>query len=563
MDNDMQRARRLRSRTYQEILSDVRNNDFDTTALAACEYTWPVGYGRELGEALSHNTIVSTLVLNVNDIVDGMEEAKEYTASSAKQAEGVSVWQGFEGAVPKFNPCHLDAYFGSATMLFRYIQSSAALRMVIFREGKSPSSQVTRYIRMLALTAVARNPHLTMFQVEMNLPAEPLAYLFSSAPSLKLLCMSTWDFDGKDAQADGVIAEGLASNKTLEHIELYRMRGASLAQAIVSRLATHPIATLRTLNLRSSIFEIVPVPHAFPQMVQSCRALEEVTFSCLSIQGDFWQSMYKALRASPSMKRLFLSDCIFDSKGTDGFLLTMQDPLISLLKAAPRNDTASADMVPAGWCGGELHLTIHDNVSMFAGASWARVIARLLTNRAAPLDVLSLNIRSDSLGDQSKEEWFFYYLSWQDDPEIHLRHLRMNHLHGKEWPYLVECLPRTAKLRELKIGNVYLDFNDKPINPNSFLAALLANGSLHVIAVGEDDEERDFMTPAQWRFAQACLERNRIVPTMLASENVTPALVPLLFAAAQAAPRTAPNVLFQSLLAATDADVDWSQLGRI
>jgi hypothetical protein len=93
---------------------------------------------------------------------------------------------------------------------------------------------------------------------------------------------------------------------------------------------------------------------------------------------------------------------------------------------------------------------------------------------------------------------------------------------------------------------------------------LRANGSLHVIAIGEDDEnERVFMTPAQWRYAQACVERNRIVPALLGSENVTPALVPRLMAAAQAAPRTAPTMLFQGLLAAADADVDWSQMGRM
>jgi hypothetical protein len=153
------------------------------------------------------------------------------------------------------------------------------------------------------------------------------------------------------------------------------------------------------------------------------------------------------------MKRLFLTDCVFDWKGTYGFLLTMQGPLISLLNAAPRNDTASADMVP-GWRGGELHLTIHDMSPMFVGASWARVIARLLTNGAAPLDVLHLNIKADSLDGQSKEEWFFHYLSRQDIAEIHQPCLRMNHLHGREWPFLVECLPRTAKLRELQMGSV-------------------------------------------------------------------------------------------------------------
>jgi hypothetical protein len=47
---DIQKAHRLRSPTYQEILNDVRKNDADRTALAAFEYSWPVGYGRERWE---------------------------------------------------------------------------------------------------------------------------------------------------------------------------------------------------------------------------------------------------------------------------------------------------------------------------------------------------------------------------------------------------------------------------------------------------------------------------------------------------------------------------------
>jgi hypothetical protein len=166
---------------------------------------------------------------------------------------------------------------------------------------------------------------------------------------------------------------------------------------------------------------------------------------------------------------------------------------------------------------------------MFHGATWAKIVAGLLNVGAAPLSMLSLNIDSDSLYGQSKSYWFFHYLVDQDHSEIHLPCLHMNNLHSKEWQFLVDCLPRTAKLRELKIGSVY-EYNDRPINPNSFLAALRANGSLHVIAVGEDDEdERPFMAPAQWRYAGACVERNRVVPTLLGSENVTPALVPRLF----------------------------------
>jgi hypothetical protein len=170
-------------------------------------------------EALSHNTVVSELLLNVNDVVDCMDELKNYEESADATDEDNFNFQGFVRRVHStFNPLYLDAYCGGAALLLRYIQSSAALRLVGLKEGKSPSNRVTRYILFLA----SRNPHLTEFHVDMKLPAEPLAYLFSTAPSLTSLCMSTYHFAGQHANQDSVIAEGLASNKTWQDIELYR-----------------------------------------------------------------------------------------------------------------------------------------------------------------------------------------------------------------------------------------------------------------------------------------------------------------------------------------------------
>jgi hypothetical protein len=540
----------------------ICNNDADTTDVVVCEYAWPVGYGRELGEALQRNTVVSMLVLCVNEIVDSIEEAKHYKDNMEMRIE---VCQGFTDQ--GFNPRYLDVYSGGATLFFRYIQTSVALRALVLREGKYPSNPVTDFICKLCVTAVARNPHLTKFQCDMKLPAVPFAYLLSTAPSLTCLCLDMSLFEGQDAQADGVIAEGLASNKTLTDIELYSMRGTNLAQAIVSRLGTHPIPTLKTFNMEGFFVQTVAAPEALPEMVRSSTALEKLALSFLSFHDDFWQSMHEALHASQSMKRLSLTDCVFDYEPTMDFMHT---PLLSplKLKAALKSDTANADIGAAtsigGWSrGGELHLTLDEMEGMFSGATWARVIAGLLIDGAAPLSMLSLNIDSDSVYEQTKSDWFFRYLAHRDLSEIHLPCLHMNYVHGKDWPFLVKCLPASAKLRELKIGNVY-KHNENPINPNSFLAALRANGSLHVIAIGEDDEDdRAFMTSTQWRYARACVERNQVIATLLRSATVSPALVPHLLAAAQAAPRTAPSILFLGLLAAADADVDWSQIGRM
>jgi hypothetical protein len=139
--------------------------------------------------------------------------------------------------------------------------------------------------------------------------------------------------------------------------------------------------------------------------------------------------------------------------------------------------------------------------------------------------------------------------------EIQLSCLHMNYVHSEDWPFLVESLPVTTKLRELKVGRsqpkaIHRTHNNWRIErTDSFIAALRANGSLRDVMV----EHKDVTTPAQLRYVKVYTDRNRFVPDMLVSETVTPTLVPCLFAAVQAAPRTAPTTLFKFLQTALEA----------
>jgi hypothetical protein len=74
------------------------------------------------------------------------------------------------------------------------------------------------------VTAAARNPHLADFQCRVKLPAEPLAFLLSAAPSLTVLHLDLLHFDEQDSVADNIIAEGLVPNRTLQTLELYRVQ---------------------------------------------------------------------------------------------------------------------------------------------------------------------------------------------------------------------------------------------------------------------------------------------------------------------------------------------------
>jgi hypothetical protein len=109
-------------RTYKDILDELRKNEPHVKDAQACESAWPLGYGQSLGEAIQNNTVISTIWLNVNDILDLRQE--------------ISVLSG-NFHLGSFDPTHLESYSGSARLLLQYIRTSAALQVVALREGRS------------------------------------------------------------------------------------------------------------------------------------------------------------------------------------------------------------------------------------------------------------------------------------------------------------------------------------------------------------------------------------------------------------------------------------------
>jgi hypothetical protein len=328
----------------------------------------------------------------------------------------------------------------------------------------------------------------------------------------------------------------------LEYLELYDIKLVALVQAILSRMMTHPSATLTSIDLRPCYLSTMTVLDELPRLLRSpSQKLENVGLSFHTFSDQTWRQLYEALQSGATVKKLLLSDCAFDRAGTTRFIQTMH----SIQKPPPKSKKTSYG-APA-WHG-ELHLAIDDQERLFTGATFARVLAGLLTG--GTLRALQLDI--ESLDEQSKSDWFFRYLASQPDSEIRLPCLRMGQLHEKELPFLVECLPKASGLKELTIESMY-EYTGKKIKADSFLAAVRSNGSLHTVAVGARNGRRAFLTPAQWRYAQACTDRNRVTPTLLTDLKLNRPLFPSLFAATQAAKRTAPGTMLIGLLA-HDAD---------
>jgi hypothetical protein len=170
---DIQRASQYE--LFLDRLRRVRSNDAATTMLIACDYSWPLGYGRHLGEALHNNTAVSTLILNVNAIVDSGEEYKEYNDCKASLEPGV-----------RFNPRFLDVYSGCAALLLRYIQTSAALRVMGLQEGRSPATEAAKsYFPNLVVMAIAQSaPDPFSVSCEATTRASVLSLVYSTVADI-------------------------------------------------------------------------------------------------------------------------------------------------------------------------------------------------------------------------------------------------------------------------------------------------------------------------------------------------------------------------------------------
>jgi hypothetical protein len=425
-------------------------------------------------------------------------------------------------------------------LLLQYIRTSTSLQAVALREGRSEPHFIKDHLLNLLVTALALNPHVLKFTCEVWIPPQALLYLLDTAQSLTHLYLVVHRFDAlaQDVAMVRAVANALVSSPKLEHVELHDIKLVTLVEAIISRMVTHPSPTLTSMHLRPCYLRTMPMLDALPRLLRSpSHKLEYVALSFHTFSDQTWRQLYEALQSSATVKKLLLSDCAFDRPGTTRFIQTMVSP-----EKPPRRSTKTSHGAPA-WHG-ELHLAIDDQERIFTGATFARVLAGLLTR--GTLRVLRLDIVS--LDGQSKSDWFFRYLVTQPDSEIRVPCLRMGQLHEKELPFLVECLPRASKLQELTIQSMY-KYTGKRIKADSFLAAVRSNGSLHAVAVGARNGRRAFLTPAQWRYAQACTDRNRVTPTLLTELKLNRPFFPRLFAAGQAAKRTAPGTMLIGLLA--------------
>jgi hypothetical protein len=156
-------------RTYKDILDELRENDPEIKDVCADESDWPMGYGQSLGEAIQNNTVISTIWLTVNDILDLRQE--------------ISLLSG-NFRPGNFDPTQLDSYSGSARMLLQYIRTSAALQHV-----------VKDHLRNLLVVAVALNPHVLHFKCEVWIPPQVFVYLLSTSQSLTHLYLQVHRFD--------------------------------------------------------------------------------------------------------------------------------------------------------------------------------------------------------------------------------------------------------------------------------------------------------------------------------------------------------------------------------
>jgi hypothetical protein len=107
------------------------------------------------------------LFLDVNDVLLGVDSMKELRALGAG-SEHVTCDEILG------NIFNANDYFGGATLLLRYTQSSVALRAVALRQGSPTFNILNRAFLFRLVTAISRNPfgHKTWFFSVHGWPAQ-------------------------------------------------------------------------------------------------------------------------------------------------------------------------------------------------------------------------------------------------------------------------------------------------------------------------------------------------------------------------------------------------------
>jgi hypothetical protein len=476
--------------------------------------TWEPQSTRSLGEALLHNTCITTMTIAIK-------------SNQFNQVSNIDV---------------------TNCPLLRYFRTSSSLRELrLWRgcpEAALPSHASNDYATSLICMALAESLSLQKLDIcEVPVTATAMAHLLQTTNTLQNLATDLYGFEHADHADQVQLAEAFAGNRSFEVIILSYFCAPVLADLLVQHLGLH--STLRTLRLNHGWtcrwFE------SLGRLIEATSALQDFQLQGFSFTENEMQMLVNGLISSRSVTTLELGECKLDMIASRLFTEFVQTRCNSQEPDGNRLRELRLYSCPMGEQG------------------MGEAAAAMLVNSA--LQVLDVDGYQYGHFDCIK---FFAALS-SNGATIRLPCLKLRFRKEQEVDALLHYLATCLHLRELVVTLVHESVNSQ----RALCRALYKNASVYRVELCYDTFDHSTstmvtdpaLTAAESRMLESSCARNLRIPQLLAAPNLEEtaqdnatdgtalALFPSLFYIARQAPRTTLNNMLIGLLATTTSKV--------
>jgi hypothetical protein len=473
-------------------------------------FTNGLGYGAELGSALTNNTSVTYLNLELKGLLSQHQE------STSEELQP----------------------------LLHFIATSRALRDVKLSDGRSLVELTTRI-----LEAVAQNSNITEFNMDFTLrPSLQSFHVLTAASFLRTLnvCIEAFiDFSAEDLVLFGAL---IGQTQTLHELHLQSFTACDhslIGERILIHLGSHA-HHLRSLRLSLGEDATTGQFRALASTLHSAKSLSHVNMEGYTFDLDSMEIFLTALQSNTTVAALSFNGCRM-GKGPFGmwaqFLQSDGSKIRELRFEPDLHDEESRD--------GALEGSVLESDVI----GWA-LLPMVIQSSICALDLgVDINVSVPS-----------YALLFDGmichESEIRLSKLTIRALDLTVVEALARFLPHSSRLQELSTSRLF-----RQTNYRMLLSAIQQNGSLHRV-------EEDFMPvvdPVWLRLVTAYCQRNQLVPELLAQsqsvaegtddsesrtlDRIDLCLVPTILLATRQAPRMAPKNILIGLLGVLHRDV--------
>jgi hypothetical protein len=464
------------------------------------EYTNGMGYGAELGAALTNNTSVTELQLHVQGLLG----------------------QHQESASEDLRP------------LLQFIATSQALRTVHLHGGEGLEDLTSR-----VLQALTQNPSITKFEVDSRLRTSPqaFAHFLMNAPFLRTLDVSVEAFVNFTPDDLATLGAAIGQTETLHELHLYSLDESDynrIGELILMHLGFHS-HQLRTLRLFLGSDATTGHFRALSSALSSAQTLSHIIMENYTFDLDSMALFVAALQSNTTVTTISL-----------GFFCQMEKRPLDVWTQFLKSDKSKIR---------ELRFEPDDgNNTLEGNVIKSNVIGTALFPLLIQSSVRALDLGADIRGEVPSYAMMFDGMTFHES-EIRLSKLAIRALDQTVVMALSRFLPHSSSLQELSTSDLFDQTNYRLLLP-----AIRQNGSLHRV----DEENMQVLDRVWQKLVTAYCKRNEMVPKLLAqrqsdteetddNESVTlgridPCLVPMILFVSQQVPRMAPNNILIGLL---------------